>query len=213
MEASDAAAVRLEAVLAVAPIACVILAGRTPATLRPLVDLAQKRSAAVLLVDDAGLAQSVGADGVHLTASEDIADRYQRARKVMGPGATIGGEVGASRHLAMELGEAGADYVAFGPDVETSAQVASEAPADDEPGDGAAFDAEVPRTQVELAIWWSELFEVPCIALDVREPGTAAQLSVGGVEFVGVLLGGGQPVAASVAAVTAVAAAITGGDA
>ena len=60
------------------------------------------------------LVAALGADGVHL---KDLAD-YEDARRLLGTAASIGVFCEGSRHLAMEASEAGADYVAFAPDLD-----------------------------------------------------------------------------------------------
>ena len=76
-----------------------------------LAPIAQARGAAVILNDRPDLAAALGCDGVHV-GQQDAS--YAEARKTMGPRAMIGVTCHASRHLAMEAAEAGADYVAFG---------------------------------------------------------------------------------------------------
>lgn len=85
-------------------------------------------------------------DGIHLTAeTDDIA----AMRKQLGPTKIIGAYCGASRHFAMQAGEAGADYVAL----------AQNAKSVKEPIIG----------------WWSSLFEIPCVAF---EPVEAEDLDI-----------------------------------
>ena len=72
---------------------------------------AQDRGVAVLINDRPDLAAELGADGVHI-GQQDMP--YARARKLVGEGGIVGVTCHDSRHLAMEAGEAGADYVAFG---------------------------------------------------------------------------------------------------
>ena len=67
---------------------------------------------ACLIDQDAGLAERLGADGVHIEADAQV---YAKARKLLGESASIGAGCGLSRHDAMRLAELGADYVAFGP--------------------------------------------------------------------------------------------------
>jgi thiamine-phosphate pyrophosphorylase len=113
-----------------------------------LVDLARRNDVALLTTDaEAGLA--LGCDGVEITSRVD----YDAARNVLGYSRIVGAYCGSSRHLAMELADAGADYVAF-------------SQAHDRPG------AE------PIVAWWSELFEIPCIAADpVEISGVAVLLS------------------------------------
>jgi thiamine-phosphate pyrophosphorylase len=76
-------------------------------------------------------------DGIEVSMRAD----YDHARKLLGPGKIIGALVGTSRHVAMDLAEAGADYVAF--------------------NQGRLKPHDEPIIQ-----WWTSLFEVPCIAAD-----------------------------------------------
>ena len=76
--------------------------------------LAQQRNVAVLLDGNPELARRLGADGVHLADGRG----YRDARQELGADAIVGVACGRSRHAAMEAGEAGADYVAFEPDLE-----------------------------------------------------------------------------------------------
>lgn len=175
IEAADgaAAAALLGAALAAAPVRAVLLA--PPAglrlsadTTREAIDAAQKAGVAALIEDDDALARTLRTDGVHLTWSGDIETRYRRARETVGRGAIVGVEAGRSRHDAMTLGEAGADYVAF-----TLAAGAS---------DPAAARAE----RLDLCAWWSEIFEVPCVALDCADTEDALALLRAGTDFLAV---------------------------
>ncbi len=133
---------------------------------RPLVECAQAKGIAALILADAALARTLRADGVHLPWSEDIVTRYSEAREIVGGRSIVGADAGRSRHDAMTLGEAGADYIAFGipPHV----------------GDRDAARAR----QLELVAWWSEIFEVPCAAFDVETTEEAAALTAAGADFV-----------------------------
>ena len=77
----------------------------------PLQAICAARDVAFIVNDSIALAKRLGADGVHLGQGDgEVAD----ARARLGKDAQIGVTCHASRHLAMEAGEAGADYVAFG---------------------------------------------------------------------------------------------------
>jgi thiamine-phosphate pyrophosphorylase len=165
---------RLEAALAAADVACVLVtpaAGEplTAEAAKPLVDAAQARGVAALLEGNAQLARTLRADGVHLSAAE--AGGYGEARDILGTRYMIGLDAGASRHEAMEAGEAGADYVAF-----------TAADADDGLGE-----------LIERLEWWSEIFEVPCVAFGARNADEAAALAAAGADFVAVPLPGALP--------------------
>lgn len=103
-------------------------------------EVAHAHDVAIVVNDHTQLAERLGLDGVHLSdASKSVRD----ARKALGPDAIVGSFCGASRHDGMTAGEAGADYVAFGP----LTGVADETTADD-----------------DLFAWWSEMIEVPIVA-------------------------------------------------
>ncbi|MEO1777607.1 MAG: thiamine phosphate synthase [Pseudomonadota bacterium] len=102
--------------------------------------VAHARDVAIVVDDHPGLATRLGLDGVHLT---DAARSVREARKALGPDAIVGSFCGTSRHDGMTAGEAGADYIAFGP----VTAVADAAAADN-----------------DLFTWWSEMIEVPVVA-------------------------------------------------
>ena len=118
-----------------------------------LLPLAQGRGVAVLLAGDDALARRLSADGV------EVSDRagYDAARKRLGSAAIVGADCASSRHFAMEIAEAGADYVGF---------------------------ANAAAGGAELVGWWSEVFEIPCVALDPADPERAGELARLGADFV-----------------------------
>ena len=75
-------------------------------------DIAHKRDVAIVLSDHTSLSERLGLDGVHL---EDSSKSVRNARKVLGPDAIVGSFCGNSRHDGLGAGDAGADYIAFGP--------------------------------------------------------------------------------------------------
>lgn len=103
--------------------------------------IAHERDVAVVIETHVALAERHGLDGVHLL---DSARSVRAARKVLGPDAIVGAYCGGSRDAGMSAGEAGADYVAFGP-----------------VGDSALGPA---RAGADLFGWWSEMIEVPVVA-------------------------------------------------
>jgi thiamine-phosphate pyrophosphorylase len=133
---------------------------------RPLVQMAQRRNVAALVVDDWRTARAVGADGVHLTPRADIDDAYRAARAGLDEGSIVGADGGVSRHDAMMLGEAGADYVAFGPT-----------------GDG---DEE--ESQAALVGWWSDLFVVPVVAVGIETAADATRIAAEAPDFIAIRL-------------------------
>lgn len=157
----------------IAPVATVIIepAPETPILppeLAPAVERIQALGIATLIAGDAALARIVKADGVHIPATKTALAAYGEARDILGTRFIVGVDVGRTRHDAMTLGEDGADYIAFG------------IPAHVE-------DRETARNRrLELIAWWSEIFEIPCIAGDVDTPEDARDLAASGADFIAV---------------------------
>lgn len=137
---------------------------RAADALRPV---AQSRGAAFLMNDRPDLAVATGCDGVHV-GQEDTP--YAEARRIVGPDATVGVTCLASRHLAMEAAEAGADYVAFGGFFPSPTKT------------GGKF-----RSDPELLRWWNELMEVPSVAIGGITPENCGVLVGAGVDFLAVI--------------------------
>lgn len=195
LAASEGAEARLRSALSAASFDAVMIAPpygnpREPGALQALVALAQSHNAAALVAGDPLLAKATRADGVHLPWSEDLEDHYDAARKALGPRDIVGVEASGSRHVAMTLAEAGADYIAFG-----------RTPL---PAEGAQ-DIE---GQNDLVQWWAEVFEIPCVALDVRAVEQAEALSRSGADFVGIEAEAGLSADAMATRVRAIATAL-----
>ncbi len=151
----------LAKVLDVAPVACLRLAmasddldaiARAADTLR---EVAHARDVPLVIDSHGGLVERLGLDGVHLG---DGARSVRKWRKALGADAIVGAHCGTSRHEGMNAGEAGADYVAFGP--LRPSQL----------GDGAVADR-------DLFAWWSEMIEVPVVAEGALDPDLARTLA------------------------------------
>jgi thiamine-phosphate pyrophosphorylase len=183
IEAGETALDCLGAALSVAGFATVVIApapggGLVAGAVRPLVEAAQRRNAAALIADDAQLARTLGADGVHLGVAKTAARAYEAARAMVGHGAIVGVDAGISRHEAMTAAEEGADYVAFGAPAHLRDR------------------AKARQRRDDLITWWAEIFEAPCVALDVETPEEAAAIARAGADFVGVRLAGASAAAA-----------------
>lgn len=131
--------------------------------LRPI---AQEREVAFILNDHPRLAREAGCDGVHVGQTDTP---YRDARKILGNDAIVGVTCHDSRHLAMIAGEEGADYVAFGAFFPTSTKAAEY------------------KAEPELLSWWSELMEVPCVAIGGITAGNCAPLVTAGADFLAVV--------------------------
>jgi len=131
----------------------------------PLQAICADANVAFIVNDSMALAKRLRADGVHLGQSDgDI----REARALLGPDAQIGKTCHDSRHFAMEAGEAGADYVAFGAFYETTTKPSHY------------------RPPPAILSWWSSLFEIPCVAIGGITPDNAKPLIDAGADFVAV---------------------------
>ncbi|MGR3367224.1 MAG: thiamine phosphate synthase [Sagittula sp.] len=117
-------------------------------------EVAHAADVALVIDTHVVLAERLGLDGVHLL---DGGRGVRAARKTLGPDAIVGCHCGQSRHEGMSAGEAGADYVAFGP-------------VGGALGDGA-------HAETELFQWWSEVIEVPVVAEGGLDPENIATLA------------------------------------
>jgi len=131
----------------------------------PLQRICADREIAFIVNDDMALAKRLGADGVHLGQGDGDA---RAARALLGAGAQIGVTAHDSRHLAMEAGEAGADYVAFGAFFPSATKEARH------------------RPDPSILSWWTTLFEIPCVAIGGITPANGRALVDAGADFLAV---------------------------
>ena len=133
-----------------------------------LMPIAQDADVAFILNDRPDLAAELRCDGVHV--GQDDAS-YAQARAAVGRNAIVGVTCHNSRHLAMEAGEAGADYVAFGAFFPTQTKE--------------------PKTQAEIELiqWWAEMMTVPCVAIGGITVENARPLVEAGADFLAVSAG------------------------
>jgi thiamine-phosphate pyrophosphorylase len=131
-----------------------------------LLPVCRAADVAFILNDRADLAHQVGADGVHLGQGDGS---LAEARALLGRDAQIGRTCHDSRHLAMEAGEEGADYVAFGAFYETTTKPSHYRPAP------------------EILTWWTTISQLPCVAIGGIFPENAAPLVAAGADFIAVV--------------------------
>ena len=103
--------------------------------------VAHARDVALVIERHALLVDRLGLDGVHLL---DGGRNIRNLRKDMGEDTILGAFCNTSRHEGLSAGEAGADYVSFGP-IHAGAL-----------GNGS-------QVNPDLLQWWSEMIEVPVI--------------------------------------------------
>lgn len=131
----------------------------------PLQAICSEHEVAFIVNDDVALAKRLNADGVHLGQGDGDP---KEARRILGPNAQIGVTCHNSRHLAMEAGEAGADYVAFGAFFPTTTKEVEH------------------RADPEILTWWQGLFELPCVAIGGITSENAPALIEAGADFLAV---------------------------
>jgi thiamine-phosphate pyrophosphorylase len=132
---------------------------------KPLQAICAAREVAFIVNDSISLAKRLGADGVHLGQEDgEVAEARQR----LGRDAQIGVTCHDSRHLAMEAGEVGADYVAFGAFFPSTTKDAKH------------------RAEIDLLLWWSNLFELPVVAIGGITPANCVPLVAAGADFLAV---------------------------
>ena len=130
-----------------------------------LMPVAAARDVAFLLNDNAALAARLGCDGAHLGQTDGD---HAEARRLLN-GRILGITCHASRHLAMEAGELGADYVAFGAFFPTETKQT------------------IHRASTEILAWWHEMFEIPSIAIGGITAANCAPLVQAGADFLAVV--------------------------
>ena len=153
---------QLEAALGGGDVAALILTGTDERLLKPLVQLAQSAEVAALVVDDTRLGGRTQADGLHIESS--IGELKIALEKLRGRGIVGAGNL-RSRHDAMTAGESEPDYLFFGRlDGDTA--------------------PEIFRKALDLAAWWSGLFEIPAMIMGGSALASVTEAAAAGIEFV-----------------------------
>lgn len=119
-------------------------------------EITHARDVALVIDSHILLVERLGLDGVHLT---DGARLVRKTRKDLGADAIIGAHCGSSRHEGMNAGEAGADYVSFGPV-------------------GASVLGNGEIAQAEIFDWWSQMIELPVVAEGGLTPALVRALAL-----------------------------------
>ena len=128
-----------------------------------LVPMIQDHGAAAIIADDTRCAGRVKADGLHVSGGDvtELGETIER----FAPRLIVGTSGYETRHDALEAGEKMPDYLfygRFGGDTEDAAQ----------PDD------------LDMAEWWAEIVEVPCIVLGGRDVETIGDAVKSGAEFI-----------------------------
>ena len=131
----------------------------------PLKSICDEFDVAFIVNDDIKLAKQLGADGVHLGQSDE---KLKITRTELGNDIQIGITCHDSRHLAMEAGEGGANYVAFGAFFPTRTKETHH------------------RPERDILEWWSTMMEIPCVAIGGITPDNCQPLIDAGADFLAV---------------------------
>lgn len=131
----------------------------------PLQALCAEHDVAFVVNDDVELALRLNADGVHLGQGDMP---LPEARKLVGDQMQIGITCHDSRHLAMEAGEAGANYVAFGAFFPTQTKETTH------------------RPDLDILEWWSTMMEIPCVAIGGITSENCEKVIESGADFIAV---------------------------
>ncbi|MEQ1547944.1 MAG: thiamine phosphate synthase [Chakrabartia sp.] len=131
----------------------------------PLQKLCSDRDVAFIINDSISLAKRLGADGVHLGQGDGDP---REARDILGRDAQIGVTCHNSRHLAMEAGEAGADYIAFGAFHQSGTKLVEYI------------------ADTTLLEWWTTISGVPCVAIGGITVENAPPIIAAGADFIAV---------------------------
>lgn len=133
-----------------------------------LIPICHARGTAFLLNDRVDLVRQAGADGVHI-GQQDTPLRDARER--LGEQAIIGVSCHDSTHMAMEAGEGGADYVAFGAFFATQSKSAEKLAMYGTPSSDIIRD-------------WTTYTTVPCVAIGGLTPENCVEMVSAGADFV-----------------------------
>ncbi|PCI63712.1 MAG: thiamine phosphate synthase [Kordiimonadales bacterium] len=134
-----------------------------------LLPICHAHEVALLINDRADIAEQTGADGVHLGQNDG---GLASARSLLGADKDIGVTCHASKDMAFQAGDQGANYVAFGACFESETKP----------------DADVVGTEtlMEILTDWDEVTDVPCVAIGGITPENCRQVADAGAHFVAV---------------------------
>ena len=130
--------------------------------------LCRAADVALILNDRPDLAAKLDCDGVHIGQSDGA---FAAARSAVGRERIVGVSCHASRDLAMDASEAGADYVAFGAFYPTATKATEH------------------RPDPEILEIWQESMLTPCVAIGGITAENCRPLVTAGADFLAVCAG------------------------
>jgi len=138
---------------------------------KTLLPICHAHQAAFILNDGPDLAVACNADGVHIGQDDG---EIKKTRAMLGPDRVIGVSCHDSKHLAMEAGEEGADYVAFGAFHPTKSKSPEAL-------------AKWGTPKLDILNWWQQFMILPCVAIGGITPDNCGALAKAGADFVAVI--------------------------
>lgn len=141
------------------------------AAARRLLPICQEKNVAFIMNDRPDIAMEIGADGAHLGQEDLDFWPISKTRQIMGPDFVIGVSCHDSSHLAMEAGEEGADYVAFGAFHPTKSKTPEKL-------------AKYGTPELEILQWWYQYTVLPCVAIGGMTPENCKPMVTAGADFI-----------------------------
>lgn len=136
-----------------------------------LLPICRERDIAFIINDRPDIAMELGADGAHLGQEDLDFWPISKTRQIMGNDFVIGVSCHDSSHLAMEAGEEGADYVAFGAFYPTTSKSPEKL-------------AKYGTPSADMLEWWYHYTVLPCVAIGGLTPQNCAPLVAAGADFI-----------------------------
>lgn len=136
-----------------------------------LLPICREHGVAFIINDRPDIAMEVGADGAHLGQDDLNFWPIDKTRQIMGPDFVIGISCHDSSHMAMQAGEDGADYVAFGAFYPTKSKSAEKL-------------AQYGTPEPDMLEWWYHYTVLPCVAIGGMTPENCGPLVSAGADFI-----------------------------
>lgn len=138
---------------------------------KELIPICHAHEVAFILNDRPDLAVACNADGVHIGQDDG---GVKNARAIVGAERVIGVSCHDSRHLGMDAGEQGADYVAFGAFYPTKSKSPEAL-------------AKWGTPTLDILEWWQTYLLLPCVAIGGITPKNCQPLVKAGADFIAVI--------------------------
>jgi thiamine-phosphate pyrophosphorylase len=141
------------------------------AAARALLPICHAHDVTMLINDRPDIAMEVGADGAHLGQEDLDFWPISKTRQLMGDAFVIGVSCHDSGHLAMEAGDEGADYVAFGAFYPTTSKTPEKL-------------AKYGTPKADILTWWYQYTVLPSVAIGGIMPENCPPLVAAGADFI-----------------------------